>query len=678
MAYDEDDDASDEESDDDALIGAVDDAVALAGAGMICIRKLAGRSSDAKPRELDLGYKGAVGKSPDLTRIVALPRRPPVEPGTPRAEALIELMTSRLHRERTLADGPCTCASVGRDCITRLNYAQAWMLFEMGTEQGLVAQAAVGIGKTLTWLLAPFGLGFDRPDQTTLLLVPPKLVEQLWFDYQLAGQHFKMPSIQVHGRERHAETVPGAPLLHVLPYSLLQNKAYTTWIEKVKPDAIVSDEAHMLANPKAARTQRVLRFFAGNIDTRFACGTGSLTDDSLLDYYHLCALALRLRSPLPVDPDKAKEWADAIDPSDWQAPAGALRELCAPGEDVEDGLYRRLRETRGFITTPASILDVDLEVEERVVGAIPAEVQKALRDLRVDWMRPDGDILTDALTRARALREVSSGVYYVWSFPRGEARSLIDAWKAYRRDWRADVREKLKRPRAHLDSPYLCQLAAMRGWGEIPNECVRSSRCRGPACTGCAPVWKPDSWPLWRDIKPQVKPVPVGKRLHPFLAESAAAWTEDHRGIIWYGMVEFGKWVSELARIPLHGGGPDAGRLIRAEKGDRSICASIASHGTGRDGLQFVFADQLVGQPPSSGAAWEQLFGRLVRLKQKAKVVHADVFRHTKEYRKCIDTAFARARYAQRTLGAPQRLIAGWKVLEDYDDDDNDDETEDE
>jgi hypothetical protein len=96
---------------------------------------------------------------------------------------------------------------------------------------------------------------------------------------------------------------------------------------------------------------------------------------------------------------------------------------------------------------------------------------------------------------------------------------------------------------------------------------------------------------------------------------------------------------------------------LRAEKGDRSIVASIKAHGTGRDGLQYIFSKNLVANPPSSGATWEQLLGRTHRVGQRSDEVEVWTYRHTPELRECLDDAIGQARYIHATLGLEQKLL---------------------
>lgn len=601
-----------------------------------------------RPQDWQLGIpdaswtrKAEVGTSEDLRRIVALPRRP--IPDGPLADALVEEMTSRY----TKVNHQCICASLGRECITRLRVPQAWALYELSTADGLLGAIGVGHGKTLLDLLAPLAF---RDCKTALLLVPPSLVKQLAFDYDLVGQHFKMPSLMIHGTVTATRTVPGAPVLHVMPYSRLSGRAATTFLETLAPDVVIADEVDMLRHRDAVRTARVMNYVANHAACRFAGWTGSMTDSSVNDYAHLSALALRDGSPLPIDATIVEDWARAIDPGENPAPAGSLLELCQPGEHIHSGFHRRLIETEGVVSTSEPSVDCALVITRREAPSVPEEVQDALTRLRRDKVRPDGEELLDALSVNACALELACGFYYRWRFPlvngQPQQRATIEEWLDARKCWRREVRRALERREPHLDSPDLLARAAARHYGDRPNP-------------DNLPTWEAVTWPRWRIARSTVVKETETVRLHPFLAQDAAEWAMTHRGVVWYQRTAFGVWVSELSGCRMHGGGPDAVRRILAEDGRQSIAASIKSHGRGRNGLQFRYRDQLVANPSSSATDWQQLLGRLHRQGQKAPEVRAEFYGHTEEFQAQLETAKRRANYVAATMGDSQKLTDG-------------------
>lgn len=625
-----------------------------------------------------------VGDSEDLRRIVALPRRPQEEEDTERGAALIVLETERYRRH----NASCRCAELDPErhaaegCMLDLRLAQAWAMREIRIVGGLLGPIGVGHGKTLLDILAPLAL--ERHGvRVCLLLIPPGLVTQLIGDYEYAAEHFIVPGMVMHGVD-YANLIPGRPTLHVLPYSRLQRPESTAWLEQnLRPDAIIADEVHKLRDLDRAGASRVKRYMEDHTTTRFCGWSGSITDKQIGDYQHLAQWALRVNSPVPLDPVIADDWGRCLD-AGTSADPGRLLEafqahgLVLPGEHVRDGFRRRLNETLGVVSTKTPAVSAKLEIEERypifdgkeircvddpdddceaIDDGLPAEVRKHLAQLRAEWIRPDGEELVDALSVSRVARELACGFYYHWIFPHNvlpRDETLIDEWLAARKEYHQELRRKLKAREEHLDSPMLCEHAAQRHWGDRP-------RNKG------LPVWHSQCYPRWRDVKVRVRPETEAIRVHDYLVRDAVAWGREHTGIIWYDHGEFGRWVSEVSAesgepFPLHGGGPNAGPLIKRENGKRTILASIKAHGTGRNGLQHVFWEQLVEHIPSSGATCEQLLGRLHRVGQPRPVVRAEFYSHTREMLKALNDALASGSYVEGTIGAAQKLSRGLAV----------------
>lgn len=584
------------------------------------------------------GFRDPVRGSAELDRILGLVRRPPVDLASPRAAALVELMTERLKRRDR--PGPCGCAALGRRrCVDRLLPVQAWALYESPLTGGLLAPIGVGAGKTLLDILIATVMPNCR---VAALLLPPGLVEQLIAEYRAVSEHFVVPSLVLPvGYSASGWTWAGRPALHVVPYSRFSRPEATDYLERLRPDLILADEAHALKNRGAVRTGRVLRYFAAYPQTRLCAWSGSITSKSIKDFAHLSAFALGDSSPLPLDPDVVEQWAAAVDPSDWPAPAGALKAL---GEPVREALQRRITETRGVVSTRTGAAGTSsIVLRERVPPKMPAELAQKIIDLRASFTRPDGEELVTALDVARCARELACGFFYRWRFPDRPSLAEVEAWFAARKAWHRELREQLRNPKPHLDSPLLLAKAAIRYYAGYQGE---------------LPVWESDAWPRWRDLRDSVRHETEAVWVDQYLVNDAAEWAQKHRGIVWYEHEAFGRAIGEKAGTPVHGGGIGAEARILAEKGDRSIAASIRSHGTGRNGLQFLFNEQLVANPPSSGDAWEQLLGRLNRVGQSADEVVTHVYRHTAELRDAIDRALELAKYIEGITSNTQMLLA--------------------
>lgn len=603
----------------------------------------------------DGGNKVPVGASQDLTRILALPRRP--VPSTVDAQRTIDTVMDHFQLRR--ANPACECrAKFKRDCILSLNLIQAWSLVEMHTQDGLLGAIGVGHGKTILDLLAPMVL---RGAATVCLLVPVKNMRGLLHDWELVGQHFHMPSIVMHDSTNVSRIIPGRPVLHVLPYSRLQQPTASEYLQNnIKPDAIVADECHKLKRAQCATTGRVLRYFRDNPKTKFCGWSGSLTDKSIKEYSHLAALALRHGSPLPIVQEVVDDWARALDPPALGAvncPEGALIALCEPGEHVRSGFRRRLTETPGVVSTSVAAVSARLEILEHKPPPMPASVEAALTALRNDWVRPDGAEFADALQRHACALQLACGFFYRHRFPpiKGVPQKVTDilSWQDARRDWCSEVRHAIRNRKEHFDSEALARNAAERAWGHRP-----------VAAGNKLPVWKASSFPRWRELEHTVAHVPETVWIDDWLARDVANWARDNRGIVWYSQAAFGVRVAEISGLALHTGGPEAEQLIeRFVKSDdptpASIICSLGSHGTGRDGLQFKFDDQLVANFPSSNQECEQFLGRLHRFGQKADTVRCRFLRHTPEVNRATNQALRRAGYVESTWGQAQKLNLG-------------------
>jgi hypothetical protein len=627
------------------------------------------------PRDV-WGSRPPVGRSEDLDRVMALPRRVQEMDGTDRANAIIEMVTERY--SLGVAPGACRCATIDPDrhrdegCISKMRLIQALALREIGIAGGLLGPIGVGHGKTLLDLLAAFALEPYKPaDASRLLvalLVPPRLIKQLVSDYDYIGQHFRMPTLIVQGHSdmNRSGTSHTGPIVQVMPYSLLQRSSAAAWFKNVQPHAVIADECHKLRDRNTATTARVLNYFDQHQHARFCGWSGSITSKSIKDYAHLAALALKRGSPLPISYDVVEDWARAIDASPNPADPGALLDAlitsgcCHPGDNVRTGLRRRITETVGVVSTVAPAIDCDLEILEREAPEVPDDIDDAISEA-LAFRRPDGEELVTAMQAMECAITIACGFHYKWIYPHNvfpRDTMLVLDWIERRREWHKELRRKLQARDEYLDSPQLCEHAAERHYNLRPQH-------RG------LPTWASLTYMAWHEIKNKVRPASVPVRMNDYLVQDAAKWMHEHRGIVWYQHTAFGEWLQEVSGLPMFGGGKEASVGILKEHGDRSIIASIKAHGTGVNGLQFRFHEQLYGTPPAASDAWEQSLGRLHRAGQKADVVRAWFYMHTKELRKHVGQALRASLYVGQTMGGEQKLRSGidLSVYENFEDD---------
>jgi hypothetical protein len=571
-----------------------------------------------------LAREQPVDRSPDLARILALPRRPALETGD-RAAELVEAVAARW---RLPARDDCRCREIfpEGECLTDLNPAQARVLHEVSVRGAMAGLLAVGSGKTILDVMAAMALA-DHGVQTTVVLVPPRLQHRLVTEHRLLAEHWVVPSM-VCDVEGYKAVYPGRPRVVVLSYSRLSRPNFSGYLRGLAPDAIVADEAHRLRNPKAATTMRVERYLDEHPWARFLWWTGSAEDGRYEDSAHLFRWALGPDSPAPLDDEVSRDWGRAANARKECADPGALFELCEPGEHVRRGLRRRKADTLGVVATHAPSSDVPVTISAMPDPELPPAVAEALEAVRKSWVRPDGEELVDALERAAVARDVACGFYLYWVFPRGESDAVIDRWLGVRKEWRREQRRKILRGEEDLDSPALVEWAAQRHHGR-----------RG----GTGPTWASDVWPEWDAVAGTVRPETRVAWIDDYLARDAARWVTDERGVCWYWRTAFGQRVAELAGVPMFGGGAQAARSVVREDGSRGIVVSAPAHGTGTDGLQYAFRQALLAQAPPGG--WEQVIGRLARQGQRYPV-EARYYAHTQELADARDGAGRRSDYA--------------------------------
>lgn len=508
-----------------------------------------------------------------------------------------------------------------------------------------LVNAGMVVHNSLLSILAPLAVPNCK---LAVLLAKPDQRIHYRNTYIMAREHFRVPSfVSDEGGVGKDFVIKDRPVIHFVPYSKLSQPKSTDLLESLKPDLIIADEAHCLAHKESSRTARFFRYIAAHVDTIRFCGwSGTLADKSIEALSNLSAFALGDESPLPTIPDEISAWAQVLDPlprpDKTSQTAKTLRK--AFGYQPRDGLRKRILETPGIVSTKASSVDASMAIHERKAPELPEEVKKALAQVRGEWVRPDGEEMVEATEVARCVREVASGFFNKWFFPHGEAPELIHEWFEARKEYNKELREKLKRPAVHLDSPMLCFNAAKRFYQK-------------PAYPGDLPTWKCEAWPRWNEIKDLVYHETREVWIDDFLARDAAEWAAQHKGIVWYQSRAFGKRVAELAGLPQHGGGEHAEENILAEDGTRSVIASIKAHGQGRDGLQLKFHEQLFAELPSSGGIWEQALGRLHRKGFAFDSVDSWVYLHVSELKDALRKAFEEAWFSYGMTGNVQKLL---------------------
>jgi hypothetical protein len=486
--------------------------------------------------------------------------------------------------------------------------------------RGLVGPLAVGAGKTLISLLAPVVMNAQRP----ILFIPPTLQIPLRREIEKLEKHFRMPKG-----------------LYIIPYSQLSVAKSTVLLEQIKPDLIISDEAHNLRNPDTARTRRLTRYFRDFPTTRFIALSGTLTSKSLRDYAHLCELALRGGSPLPTEEADLIAWANCLDAGsqtqdrDWSvfAAFADLRHIddtAQRQDEARDVFRQRFVTTPGVVATTEASVQCSLNLVERPL-VTPDGVKDALRELHRTWCRPDGEEMDSALSLWRLGMQISQGFYLRWVWPNG----VVDhEWLEARSNWHKEVRYVLQRNITGLDSPFLVWQGVSRGTLTDPT-IIRA-------------------WAAWDAVRGRPVPPTETVWIDDFLIRDAVRWLREHpKGLIWHNDLAT-ESALRAAGIPTYG----RGEVPPFDGSKGGMALSIRVHGTGLN-LQHAHSENLLLSFPSSAKTCEQLIGRTHRQGQEADEVNVYFYQHTTDVVASVISARQNARYIEDTQGSPMKLSYG-------------------
>ncbi len=542
-----------------------------------------------------------VQMTPELARILALPRRQPK-------------WYNGGGYDRESGCAGCKLCENDQPSLFPSQYAA---LEEAKRVGGLVSMQGVGCGKSLVAALLPTALESKR----TIIMVDPALKPQMQSDLKLYGLHFAV-------REN---------VIDVVAYSELSSSNGADILDRTQPDLIVADEAHRLRSKQSARTKRFLRYMKAHPKCRFVALSGTLISRSILDYAHFFDLALGDRSPLPGKYGDLHDWAAAIDenPVAFPIAPGKLLLLCDEGEDLRSGYRRRIVETPGVISTPESELGVSLVIHGRTPPPDPV-IESALRHLERYW-EWDGEEIEDVLAFQRIARQLSLGFHYRWVWPNG---SPDLEWLEARAEWHREVRKFLRyNSKPGLDSPGLLERAAEDG------------------------VWKPRAWNAWSRVR--MRPIPPTQAvwLSKSVVFDTVKWCADvGSGIVFYEHEAFGAEVAGEGRFRLYGGGEEASEdLLRvSEKINPIVVCSQHAHGTGKN-LQ-MYDKMLLVAPPPGALAWEQIVGRIHRPGQKADCVEVTTYAHSKVFKKALTSAEKNGRFLESVNGNKMKIVYANKV----------------
>lgn len=580
-------------------------------------------------------------RSQEFLRVKALPRRAmDVLEDESAGEELAEVV-SRLLFE---ANG-----GTGQSPLP-LRPLQAAMLVDAADHGGLLISLDVGAGKS--WAAPLFvtdrvpagreGMWPQIQCERPVMLLPPSVKAEMTGTV--------IPTLKKIYRIH--------PNLKLVAYSELQTVRGANILNELRPDVLIVDEAHNLKNLTSARARRVKSYMKENPKTKVVGMTGTLSDKSLRDFWHILLWTHPHDAPLPRSWKELEDWANAVDagvdPVE-RMPPGALLELCEGNESAREGLQRRMSETSGFMLAQIESIKTPLVITARRDVSAPQSVQDALTLLDDAWVTPDNEPVPDGARWAQRMRELSLGFYYVWDWSKvtKDGRPDMD-WLRARSAWNQLVRDICRRGNTELDSELRIRNAVRAQ--SLPKSVQSMATATLAAWDEQRTKPEPETKPVW---------------LSDFAMEWASGWMlqaehQGHPGLVWCEHDAVLTWFAKRG-VPVYGGGTSE-ELIRFSKsthaGKGSIVLSRPSHYQGKN--MQAWHNNLVLTPPPNGKIWQQMLGRTHRAKQLAPEVRCDFMAHTDISFRSVAEAVKRARYSFETFKAPQKILScvaqGWSI----------------
>jgi hypothetical protein len=540
----------------------------------------------------------AVQRTPDLLRVVGLPRRK------------LDLAEATEHaRELT--------SMLSLSPREALRPWQGQILHEAIMCRGVYAGAPVGLGKTLLGWLMPVVLDAERP----MLIIPGGMRPDTYaFHQSYVGKWRRGPGIRIVSAEE---------LTRVDNVDLL---------ERERPDLLMIDEADMFRNQRASACKRIGRY-VGEYEPMVCAWTGTPGRLSITDVAHFLVWCLKDGAPVPIKPGESAFWGQVLDERSggWGTGArplpGAL-ELLGGGTELaglREAFKLRLTETPGVVIVDGDSCDQPITIRQRAVPNDPI-LEGHFKTFRTKHVTPDGWPTSDALSVYRHSGELGSGMYLKWD-PRPP-----DRWYGPRKTFCAFVREVIDQNEG-LDT----EQAVVRAYPEHP--VITSWLEVKPTFTpNSVPVWLTDS--VLKDVAEWLamsrKPSLIWTWNVAF-GEALATMTK----LRYFGAGGFDRHGDHISSLPCYG--------MNEKRADvPSIILSGQANLRGRN-LQAWQRNGLIN-PPRSARFLEQTFGRTHRAGQR-DAVEFTFFMTSGDTFDGFDASSQEAGFGATTFGITQKLL---------------------
>lgn len=537
-----------------------------------------------------------VRNTPELARILALPRRDP--------ESFARELIGPLSEVLRLPGSAAT-----------LRASQALALHDIGVYRGGLVPLIVGEGKTLVSFLAPLVLDSKRP----ILFLPANLIDKTDRDRARYSADWRVPTN-----------------IRLMSYEMLSRAQSENELEDYAPDLVMGDEVHRLKNLDAAVTRRFARYKQRHVEVPFVGLSGTVIKRSVMDVGHLALWALGTGSPLPTNRGELEEWSLALDElserDEYKRYSFGALAAFAQGEPtlttVRQGFRKHLAETPGIVMSVGGGEKVAASIYVRGLRYDVADItEEHVAKLREEKRTPDDWDVTPVDVWRHA-KELALGFHGIWD-PRPPPE-----WRAARRAWFAFCRHIVGMS-DRLDSPE--HIAIAIDAGRLPSGRDVLAKWRA-----IEPTFKPNEVPVWHDDTALLE---------------AARWMRKP-GVVWVSHIPFGERLARLTGAPYYANeGFDArGHFIEDADGKTSIIASVKANKEGRN-LQETWSRCLIVSPFEDAGEWEQVIGRFHRTGQKADTVEVDVFIGCAEHIKAWHKARGLAKTIQQLTGDTNKIL---------------------
>ena len=518
---------------------------------------------------------------------------------------------------------------------------QAVTLLEASDCAGVVMPVPVGGGKTIVSFLVPEVCDLRRP----LLIIPAHLREKTLREWQEYNQYWRLRPLVVKSyteisRDKDAEGI-------------------SRLLETLAPDGIICDEAHHLGNLDAGCTKKIRRYLLANPHVKFFALTGTLLKATLMDGWHLCAHALKDRSPLPLRKQVCAQWSEAVDPQ-FDDVTRARKAAAAGLDELGHGDPRRvigewIAGTPGYVSAstrydgPLSFASTTIEPPDACREHIGnAHAGKRPDGLPIDpfarlGIKYPGTAEEGQRIAFQKWRLAQTLFLGYWDKPHPEPP---EAWVLSKAHWFGYVAGALATS-PELDTPEAVVYAVDRG--KLGG---KSARAKLAAWRKARDSYRYRAVATWVDTAA------------PALVY-AAEWMNEHpHGLVWCASESAGHQICRLAgRDPAEyffgagqGESDGAGRVRKpVEAHDGPAVLTIAANRSGRN-LQHGWRDNLMLISPSLSGEWEQMIGRTHRPGQKHSV-SVEIVVGLQAHQSAWESAWKNALFVEGMTGDSPKIL---------------------